>query len=251
MAEQQSTGSAWPNPPSFYKRYTEENLESLKSAKKNNALLDTVISQPPLPDFYLHSLAPPAPPADSYKIFDQTWQVEDKLATLKELGVKQLFPSESIDRVQELKKLNRALIAQYLSLLDVLVHNPDEFGKRIENISTIFINMHHILNEYRPHQARETLKLLMENQVAKKRQQTAELQRKSKEALQMLNLFGREIEQSLANHVETGSMIKMEPGGSDGTMKLAHTETKANTLLHQASHDKLYTDLVSAVNKIV
>jgi mediator of RNA polymerase II transcription subunit 7 len=35
--------------------------------------------------------------------------------------------------------------------------------------------MHHILNAYRPHQARETLRLLMEDQIAKKRQQTQEI----------------------------------------------------------------------------
>jgi mediator of RNA polymerase II transcription subunit 7 len=46
--------------------------------------------------------------------------------------------------------------------------------------------MHHILNAYRPHQARETLRLLMENQLARKRQQTAELKAKSKEAKSFL-----------------------------------------------------------------
>lgn len=56
------------------------------------------------------------------------------------------------DRVQELKKLNRSLIVQYLDLLDVLEKNPSEYGKHIENISTILLNMHHILNAYRPHQ---------------------------------------------------------------------------------------------------
>lgn len=57
-----------------------------------------------------------------------------------------------IDRVQELKKLNRSLIVQYLELLNVLEKNPLEYGKHIENISTILLNMHHILNAYRPHQ---------------------------------------------------------------------------------------------------
>lgn len=35
--------------------------------------------------------------------------------------------------------------------------------------------MHHILNAYRPHQARETLRLLMEDQIEKKRQRAEEL----------------------------------------------------------------------------
>ncbi|KAI9488969.1 MED7 protein-domain-containing protein [Zychaea mexicana] len=152
MSEQQTTGSAWPDPPYLYKRYTKENLEKLQQAKKTGEFPETPISQsPPAPDFLLQSLEPPAPPTDSYTIFDQRWQVHEQLQPLSELG--------------------------FLDLLDVLVKDPEQYGERIENISTIFINMHHILNEYRPHQARETLRLLMENQIAKKKRLAAELRR--------------------------------------------------------------------------
>jgi mediator of RNA polymerase II transcription subunit 7 len=37
-----------------------------------------------------------------------------------------LFYLTTIDRVQELKRLNRSLIVQFLDLLDVLVKNPQE-----------------------------------------------------------------------------------------------------------------------------
>lgn len=37
--------------------------------------------------------------------------------------------------------------------------------------------MHHILNEYRPHQARETLRLMMNDQLNRKRQETAALRK--------------------------------------------------------------------------
>ncbi|KAI8889530.1 MED7-domain-containing protein [Backusella circina FSU 941] len=167
MAEQLTTRSAWPDPPNYYKRYTDENLALKKSNKEQQEDLG----------FMLASLEPPAPPTDAYNVFDQNWQVKDHLPTLKDLGVRQLFPDSPIDRISELKRLNRTLIVQFLELLEVLVERPEEFGKNIENISTIFINMHHILNAYRPHQARETLRLLMENQLARKKQQTEELKR--------------------------------------------------------------------------
>ncbi|KAL0087590.1 MED7 protein-domain-containing protein [Phycomyces blakesleeanus] len=252
MTEQQSTGSAWPDPPSFYKRYTAENVEKLKKARKTGIYPETPISLPPLPDFLLKSLEPPTPPTDSYKIFDQTWQVEDRLATLNELGVKQLFPEGQIDRIKELKKLNRTLIVQYLGLLDILVNNPDEFGQRIENISTIFINMHHILNEYRPHQARETLKLLMENQVAKKRQQAAELRRKSAETLQMLHDFGQEIGHSLTDHTGRGGEVfgKFEHidhlGSNSEDVKMSETCIK-----NEGTSDALELNVTSAIDSIV
>ncbi|KAI7881357.1 MED7-domain-containing protein [Lichtheimia hyalospora FSU 10163] len=154
MNEAQSNASAWPDPPFLYKRYTAENLDKLHRAKKTGAFPDTPISQPLYPDFPLKALEPPSPPSESYTIFDQRWQVHEKL-----------------------KKLNRSLMTQYLQLLQTLVENPQEYGQKIENISTIFINMHHILNEYRPHQARETLRLLMENQISKKKEMAAELRK--------------------------------------------------------------------------
>ncbi|CAO0789204.1 unnamed protein product [Mucor circinelloides] len=175
MDEQQSTRSAWPDPPNYYKRYTSDNLQLLKQAKRSGIFPEQPINKPPVPEFQLEALEPPLPPTDDYTVFDQKWQINDRLPTLQELGVKQIYPEDSIDRVQELKKLNRSLIVQYLDLLDVLEKNPSEYGKHIENISTILLNMHHILNAYRPHQARETLRLLMEHQLTKKRQQTAEL----------------------------------------------------------------------------
>ncbi|KAI9307175.1 mediator complex, subunit Med7 [Cunninghamella echinulata] len=174
--EQQSTGSAWPEPPKFYKRYTNENIKRLKKAQETNSYPEELLKAPQLNDFPIQLLEPPTPPEDAYVVFDQNWKVNDRLPTLEEQNIKQLFPSGDIDRVQELKRLNRTLIVQFLELLDVLAKQPEEFGKRIENISTIFINMHHILNEYRPHQARETLRLLMEEQLERKKRQTAEIQ---------------------------------------------------------------------------
>ncbi|KAI8069311.1 mediator complex, subunit Med7 [Gongronella butleri] len=187
--EQQTTGSAWPDPPVFYKRYKSENVAKLKQAQETGEFPSDLIKQPPLSDFDLKQLAPPEPPTDAYAVFDQQWQVRDRLPTLKEQNIKQLFADGEIDRVAELKRLNRTLIVQFLDLLDVLVKQPEEFGKRIENISTIFINMHHILNEYRPHQARETLRLLMEEQLDKKRQQSAEIRKKTKETMALLEQF--------------------------------------------------------------
>ncbi|CEP16302.1 hypothetical protein [Parasitella parasitica] len=186
MDEQQSTRSAWPDPPNYFKRYTEENLSLFKQSKEVGVFPEQPVNIPPVPEFHLESLEPPRPPTDEYIVFDQKWQINDRLPTLGELGVKQIYPENSIDRVKELKKLNRSLIVQYLDLLNVLEKDPAGYGKHIENISTIFLNMHHILNAYRPHQARETLRLLMEHQLAKKRQQIAELKAKSKEALGLL-----------------------------------------------------------------
>lgn len=77
MEHQQSTGSAWPEPPKFYKRYTTENLERLKQAQATDEYPEEPIKQPHLPDFSLRLLEPPAPPTDTYVVFDQSWQVKE------------------------------------------------------------------------------------------------------------------------------------------------------------------------------
>ena len=68
MEEQQSARSAWPDPPTYYKRYTTENLELLKQAQKADDYESTL-------DFPLKQLEPPLPPTDDYSVFDQKWQV--------------------------------------------------------------------------------------------------------------------------------------------------------------------------------
>lgn len=132
---EQTTRSAWPDPPNYYKRYTDENLELLKEAKEKNQFPKEPITLPSIPEFYLESLEPPQPPTSEYTVFDQKWQIQDQLPTLSELGVKQLFKEGDIDRVQELKRLNRILITQFLQLLETLVNNPEEVKEMCVNIT--------------------------------------------------------------------------------------------------------------------
>ena len=53
---------------------------------------------------------------------------------------------------QELKALNRELLFQYIDLVDILVQQPSSYARGVEAISTIFRNMHFLLNTLRCHQ---------------------------------------------------------------------------------------------------
>lgn len=50
--------------------------------------------------------------------------------------------------------------------------NPEQYTEKVEDLRTLFINFHHLLNEYRPHQARESLILMMQEQVERSRRET-------------------------------------------------------------------------------
>lgn len=87
------------------------------------------------------------------------------IRSLESQGIRRLIP-QHFDRRKELKKLNHSLFANFLDLIDLLIHYPDspKRTEKIEDLSLLFVHIHHLLNEFRPHQARETLRVLMEVQ---------------------------------------------------------------------------------------
>ena len=114
--------------------------------------------------------------------------------------VKKLYgddtPIESIDHVAELKKMNRSLLHNLLELLDLLINHPTLQVKdnaelttvtnfdpssaslkycweiKLNHIEVILINMSFILNYYRPHQAREQMITILQNQLKRRKEIT-------------------------------------------------------------------------------
>jgi len=57
----------------------------------------------------------------------------------------------------------------FLELVGILSVNPEQWVPKWEDLNTLFRNAHHLINEYRPHQARETLIAMMEDQLERKK----------------------------------------------------------------------------------
>lgn len=108
---------------------------------------------------------PPPPILDTYQMFGSTFNNEEMIRSLESQGIRRLIP-QHFDRRKELKKLNHSLFANFLDLIDLLIKYPDSPKRieKIEDLSLLFVHIHHLLNEFRPHQARETLRVLMEVQ---------------------------------------------------------------------------------------
>lgn len=142
-----------PLPPAHY-----VNLYSDEHIRKNRAPL------------------PPPPIQDTYTMFGNSFNNEDSIIRpLESQGFKRLYP-QHFDRKKELKKLNHSLLVNFLDLIDLLVNYPDSPRRteKIEDLSLLFVHIHHLLNEFRPHQARETLRVMLEVQ---KRQRIETAQR--------------------------------------------------------------------------
>ncbi|PUU82468.1 MED7 protein-domain-containing protein [Tuber borchii] len=183
--------SAFPPPPTYYTHFTGENLTALKSHRLEDGTPPAADSLPE-PLCYL---VPPPPPTGSYRAFGEEWMVPERYPSLEEAGIRQLYPPTSmaataaangggggvdkgkeltVDRTIELRRLSKSLLLNYLELVGVMGMAPEQFHEKTADLETILFNMHHLINEYRPHQARETLCLRMEEQLERTRRETEE-----------------------------------------------------------------------------
>lgn len=109
---------------------------------------------------------PPPPIHDAYHMFDADFNTDDLIIRpLESQGFRRLYP-QNFDHKRELKKLNHSILVNFLDLLDVLVRSPDSPKRedKVYDLELLFIHIHHLINEFRPHQARETLRVMMEVQ---------------------------------------------------------------------------------------
>ena len=57
----------------------------------------------------------------------------------------------------------QSILVNFLDLLDLLIRCPEspKREEKIEDLNLLFIHMHNLINEFRPHQARETLRVML------------------------------------------------------------------------------------------
>lgn len=164
-----------------------------------------------LPDFDLKKeLEPPSvdwiEEDGGYTVFGQLWPIPDVTPTLEQLGIPVLYPLEGTDRKKLLLTLLQTLLQTYREITadllkpaqpyDVWVPavpdpnltpeqqqqqmatNPGfwtqstEAKDRLKHMQNVVVNMQFLINELRPVQAKETLKLIMQMQLERRKQET-------------------------------------------------------------------------------
>ncbi|CAJ2670324.1 mediator of RNA polymerase II transcription subunit 7b-like [Trifolium pratense] len=156
--------ATYPPPPPYYRLY-KDYLENDDSAPK-----------------------PPLPIEGTYICFGGNYTTSDVLPSLEEQGVRQLYSKgPNVDFKKELRSLNSELQLHILELADILIERPSQYARRIEEISTVFKNLHHLLNSLHPHQARSTLIHIMELQIKRRKQALEDIKRRREVAQRILN----------------------------------------------------------------
>ncbi|KAK7995597.1 hypothetical protein PG990_014370 [Apiospora arundinis] len=222
MEDLDQVTSTWPRPPPFYKDFTATNLARLadlkrehaettnppsSSASDNNATKkedddDDILSQrlTGLPS-NLRNLQPPLPPDEgAWRVFGDPYRLVQPLPKLEEGG--EIRPVVSggglasaadggggedkhFDRATVLKRIAKSLLLNFLELVGILSQNAMDASEKVKDIRDLFYNFHHLINEYRPHQARESLIAMMQAQLDRTRAETTAI-RDSKEKVERL-----------------------------------------------------------------
>lgn len=159
--------SLYTPPPLFYKYFTDDNVEKVAQGSQEGEL---------------KFLIPPAkPPGTHYRGYGNIWSFEDKLPKLSEMGYTQLYEDtnqtqNSQVKINELHKLLKSLLVNFIELIGVMTKNPEDFHVKIEDLKVVLININHILNSYRPHQSRELLIMLIKSRIEEKRGEIARIE---------------------------------------------------------------------------
>lgn len=228
----------YPAPPPFYKNFTKQNVTELKRLRKEAGIppagpyvhpqatsdqptntqqkdLD-LLSLPP----ELRYLIPPLPPATgTTTAFGAPVSLHPTDPTLADHGITQLYPSHpSIAKnpQPQLLALARSLLTKYLHLLGVLSVNPEQYEQCTQDLETIVYNLHDLINRYRPHQARETLILMMEERVERLRGEIRGIEEGEKRAGELLGGFERDSE-GLGEEGRVGEGGQEERGKEKGS----------------------------------
>lgn len=184
--------SLFPPPPAYYKRFTADAWTRVKELEHSGQIPQGSDAElfPPLP--------PDATEHPVYRNFGSLWNVENGLPSLKDSGITQLYPDgteqDSHKLADELQKLLRSVLVQFLGLVQTLHSDAVQFPARIEDLRTTLVNMHHLINTYRPLQNQESLAIKMQTEIASIREATENAKQTNAHARELLDRVEKMLE---------------------------------------------------------
>jgi mediator of RNA polymerase II transcription subunit 7 len=163
MAEQETQlpEAPFPAPPPFWRHFTTANEEKLKELESSSA--GEPPEKLPIPLAYLRPPPPPPDSAEVYTTFGQN-QVIDPTKPSSLPRDQLLFNPDdpNLNHAVLLSRLTKSLMLNFLELTGVLSLDPTQHEEKMGDIRQLVLNIHVVINMYRPHQARESVKEMLE-----------------------------------------------------------------------------------------
>lgn len=222
MADANKINAPFPAPPPFYTHFTKENSSRLRQIRRDTGIPPPAERQGNEQDVdllslptELHYLLSPEPPSDgNLTVFGETANLDAPRATLANAGIEQLYPdhpSVLSNPQPHLIALARSMLTTFLSLTGILAQNPEQQQEKAQDLQTIVFNLHDIINQYRPHQARESLILMMEERVEKMKGEIQKVDQAKKNVAKLLQeLQNNGIVQALQEEKEEKGVSAVE-----------------------------------------
>ncbi|CAH0479230.1 unnamed protein product [Peronospora belbahrii] len=144
---------------------------------------------------------PPQPMKPMYHMFGSPYSTQDVVPDLLQPG-KKLYASEgnnenvSVDYKAQMKKINHSLLANFVELVDILIKKPSMFNEKLDEVEQLFLNMHNLINAFRPHQARETVIQMLKTQIQERRNAVRDIRRTIDESRQAVERVHGELHES-------------------------------------------------------
>ncbi|CDM37080.1 hypothetical protein DTO013E5_9343 [Penicillium roqueforti] len=227
-SQQRAVTTAFAPPPPLWKHFTRENIDKLEQIKaeaskgedgrlnKHKQWSAAELRALELPS-ELRYLVPPDIPEGQYSVFGELQTLSTTLPSLQEQGIEQLYPeppaagtdqnsqpSPPLNHAYYLLKISKSLLLNFLEFTGILSVSPEQFESKVEDLRNLFINAHHLLNLYRPHQARESLIMMMEEQL-----------NHSREEMKQMDKVKAEVESVLEQLQAEGSRMATTGSGDD------------------------------------
>lgn len=186
-------------------------------------------------------------------MFGVPFRADDQIIRpLESQSLPRLYP-HNYDHKRELKKLNFSILVNFLDLLDILIKAPDSQRRveKIDDLTLLFIHMHHLINEFRPHQARETLRVMLEVQKRQRLETVDRFQKHFKHVQEMLQncLASLPDDSSLDTKLIINTNLA---GGLDEGLQVKvkeePEEDEDEEDLESATLDQMMCDIVDALN---
>ncbi|KAJ5223887.1 mediator of RNA polymerase II transcription subunit 7 [Penicillium chermesinum] len=226
--QQRAVPVAFAPPPPLWKHFTTENLEKFDKIK-----------------------AEAAKDQNGQPIHNKKWtpaelrglELSTTLPSLKDQGINQLYPdptpdsadgssqpSQPLNHAYYLLKISKSLLLNFLEFVGILSVSPEQYESKVEDMRNLFINAHHLLNLYRPHQSRESLITMMEQQLEK-----------TKEEIKEMDKLKGDIEGMLSELVAEGGQAKLAEQSKE-----ASADPAADAQAARIKDSRLLWDLLDA-----